>query len=215
MTELRPGAPVVCVDGAAGGHVDAFVVDPVTMTVTHVVVAVDHLGTRVLLPLDAVEQASAEEVRVSRTSEQLFDGERFDEPDYKVPEEGWHAHDLPLDPGSYYLEPFASPLVGWSLTSHERVPRGEVAVRRGAEVVSSDGHHLGHIDEFLVDPDDGHITHVVVRSGLVRHNDVVVPVASARVDAGTVRLELTRSDVEALPHLPVRRHGHVHDATAS
>lgn len=210
MSELRVGAPILCADGQAGGTISAFIVDPVASAVTHLVVGVDHLGTRVVVPLAVLGEAHPDHVTITLTAEELLAGEVFDEPDYKTPDEGWHSRDIAVDPGSYYLQPFASPIAGWSLTSHERVPKGEVTFRRGVEVHSADGHHVGKVDELLVDPSDGHITHVVVREGHLRLRDVVVPVMSvARFADGKVVLDLDAAALEALPHLPVARHGHV------
>lgn len=210
MTELRAGARIRCADGEPGGHVDAFVVDPVAVRVTHLVAAVDHLGTRVLVDLATVRAANPDEVELTLDQATLLGSPSFDEPDFKTPDDGWHNRDLPLDPGSYFLEPFASPLTGWSLTTHERVPPGEVTFRRGAEVVSSDQHHVGRVDEFLIDPTDGHLTHVVVRDGRIRQRDVVLPIANVTdLTADRVEVDLTDAEVDALPHIPVRRHGHV------
>ncbi len=47
---------------------------------------------------------------------------------------------------------------------YERIPPGELAVRRGARVETTDG-HAGRVDEFLVNPADGYITHLVLREG--------------------------------------------------
>jgi len=37
-------------------------------------------------------------------------------------------------------------------------------VRRGTRVEATDG-HVGHVDEFVVNPENGHITHSVMREG--------------------------------------------------
>ena len=51
------------------------------------------------------------------------------------------------------------------MTMHyDRVPKGEVEVRRASAVISADGHSLGEVDGFLVDADE-HITHFVLERG--------------------------------------------------
>ena len=112
----------------------------------------------------------------------------------------------------YFLQPYASPLDPLLLAEHERIPVGEVTFRRGDEVHTSDGTRVGHVDELLVDPTDGHITHVVLREGhlLARDEDVVVPIAGARFAEGVVTLAIDVTAVHALPHVPVRRGAHVH-----
>jgi len=37
-----------------------------------------------------------------------------------------------------------------SAVAHDRVPKGEVEIGRTSEVMSADGHHLGHVDGFGV-----------------------------------------------------------------
>jgi sporulation protein YlmC with PRC-barrel domain len=89
---------------------------------------------------------------------------------------------------------------------HEHVPAGELAIRRGARVEAADG-HVGRVDEFLVDPANGHITHLVLREGhLWGQKDVTVPVSQIeRIEEDTVYLKLDKHSIGALPTIPIRR----------
>ncbi len=40
-------------------------------------------------------------------------------------------------------------------TTYDRIPAGAAEIRRASEDVSVDGHVIGHVDGFLVDPNDG------------------------------------------------------------
>jgi sporulation protein YlmC with PRC-barrel domain len=211
VSEVRVGASVEGTDGHLG-KVDAIIIDPTTRSVTHLVVLHDRLGPRLLVPIDAVTDADPRVVRVELDEAGLRRCPHFDEPSFNAPAEAWTYGDVVLDPGSYFLAPYASPFDGWPLAEHERIPKGEISIRRGDEVYSSDGTRVGHVDEFLVDPTDGQITHVVLRQGHVfRHDDdVVIPVSAATVfEEGRVVLDLDLPAVEALPKIPVRRHAHV------
>lgn len=211
MGELRVGATVRGSDGDDLGQVDAVVIDPITRSVTHVVVTNDRLGPRLLVAESSVVSADADAVVVDLDQAGLDACERFDAPNYNLPGEDWEHGDVAFDPDALFLEPYATPMDGWVLTSHERVPKGEVTIRRGSEVFTSDGTKVGHVDEFLVDPADGHITHVVLREGHLRHVDVVVPVGAAtEIEDDRVVLDLDLTQVDALDKIPVRRHGHVH-----
>jgi len=88
------------------------------------------------------------------------------------------------------------------------IPRGEVAVRRGAKVVASDG-TAGKVDEFLVTKDGLHVTHLVLREGhLWGQRDVVIPVSKVqRMTEGTVYLSLSKKEVGSLPVVAIRRKG--------
>ncbi len=208
MTVYRAGARIEGADGDLG-EVDALIIDPLSNVVTHLVVTHHRLDPRRLVPIAAVVDAEPERVRVALDAAGLAACERFDEPVYVASDETWAYGTVVLDPGMYFLEPFATPADGWPLADQERVPRDELAFRRGSDVRSSDGTALGRVDEFLVD-EAGHVTHLVVREGrLVRH-DVVVPMAHAALTSdSTVTLDLTVAEVRELPRIAVSRHAHL------
>jgi sporulation protein YlmC with PRC-barrel domain len=207
---LRVGARVVGRDGD-GGKVDALIVDPLTRRVTHLVLNDERIAPRRLAPLALVQSAQPDEVRLEATVAEIEALPAFDEPAYHAPDAPGELGELELDPGFYFLEPYATPVDGWLLAEHERIPKDEIAIRRGAEVVADDQTHVGHVDEFLVDPTDGQVTHVVVRTGhLFKKQDVVIPVRQAsRFDDDLVRLDLSVADIDALPRVPVKRHRHL------
>ncbi len=213
MGEFRVGA-MVRSSTSELGRVDALVIDPISGVVTHLVVSHEPLSRRVLVPLASVTDASAETIQVDLTDDAFEACALFDEPAYNEPAEGFEAPAVPYDPGAYFLEPFASPLDGWALADHERIPLGEVTIRRGDEVYSSDAIKVGHVDEFLVDPADGHVTHVVLREGhALRHDDdVVVPIAGGTFDEGRVVLGIDLASLHELERIRVKRHGHVRAA---
>ena len=87
-----------------------------------------------------------------------------------------------------------------------QIPAGELAVRRGARVRATDG-RLGQVDEFMIDPDSGHSTHLILREGLPwdrRHVDIPVS-AIDRIEENVVYLNLDKKSIEALPFIQLRR----------
>jgi sporulation protein YlmC with PRC-barrel domain len=210
MGELRVGASVQGSEGELG-TVDALVIDPVRNAVTHVVVVAPPDGDRSMVPIASVLDSTPASVTTDLDSADFAACEPFDEPGYHAPTLEWESRELSFDPGTFYLQPFVSPEEGWSLADHERIPLGEVTVRRGDVVASSDGVNLGHVDELLVDPTDGALTHVVLREDhlVKRDDDVVVPIAGATFAEGRVTVGLDLAAIHALEHLPVKRHHHV------
>ena len=91
---------------------------------------------------------------------------------------------------------------------YDRVPKGEVEIRRTSAVTSADGHSLGEVDGFVVSADE-HITHVVLERGHVwGRKEVTIPIgAVARVESDVVHLALSKDEVGALPAVRVGRHG--------
>ena len=79
-------------------------------------------------------------------------------------------------------------------------------MRRGTRVEATDG-YVGKVDEFVVNPENGHITHLVMREGhLWGKKDVIIPFRRwviTRED--TVFLKLDKHQIESLPTFPVHR----------
>ena len=71
--------------------------------------------------------------------------------------------------------------------SYDRVPKGEVEVKRSSPVRSSDDHHVGHVEGLVTDGEQ-HVTHVVLEHGhLWGKRDVTIPIGAVdRVEDGAV-----------------------------
>jgi sporulation protein YlmC with PRC-barrel domain len=209
---LELGTGVDCADGRYGKLVDV-VIDPTSRRVTHLVVEPDGEPPERLVPVElaqggedpqgaVVVRATAEEMRrlppVREVAYLRLGDVSVDDPDWDVGIEEVFA--LPYY-SAYDLEP--SPLD--FATAYDRVPKGEVEIRRTSAVTSADGHHLGHVDGFVVDDGD-RITHLVLERGhLLERREITIPIgAVARVETDAVTLSLTLEDVRALPAVPVR-----------
>jgi hypothetical protein len=83
--------------------------------------------------------------------------------------------------------------------TYDRVPAGEVEVRRGDRVHATDG-EIGHVRGLVIDPGDRQVTHVLLDEGhLWGKKRVVVPISAVTgADAG-IRLNLTKDQVSDLP----------------
>ena len=190
-------------------------IDPTSRRLTHLVVERDRESWLArLVPAELAEpggdstgavvlRATAEDVRrlppVHEVSYFRLDGFPVDDPDWDVGIEEVLA--LPYYP-AYDLEPQPTDYA----VSYDRIPKGEVEIRRTSEVDSSDGHRLGRVDGFLVDEDEL-ITHVVLEQGPPwERREVAVPIgAVAQVGTDAVTLRLTKDEAAALPPVEVRR----------
>ena len=211
---LELGSPAACVDGVFGALVDV-VIDPQTRTVTHLVVEPHHqhwMARLVPVTLVAADPATqgltlactiAEARRLEPVQRSAFValGEELeiDDPDWDVGIEGvlvqpYHGSEAPPSHDAV------------ATATYDRIPKGEVELRRSSTVTSADDHRVGHVDGFLVD-DDEHITHVLLEHGhLWGRREVTIPigdVASVRPDA--ITLSLTRDAVGMLEPVAVRR----------
>jgi hypothetical protein len=90
--------------------------------------------------------------------------------------------------------------------TYDRIPAGEVELRRASAVAAVDGRLLGHLDGFVVEG-DGHITDLVLERGhLWGRSRLTVPMAAVgQLRTDEVALELTRAAVASLEWAPVRR----------
>jgi sporulation protein YlmC with PRC-barrel domain len=99
------------------------------------------------------------------------------------------------DFGPYMLHAYVVP---------RRIAMKHQAIRRGARVRTTDG-KVGRVDEFVVEPASGDISHLVMRDGhLWEQEEVTIPVSAiGRLEANAVFLKLTKEGVEALAAVPV------------
>ena len=104
----------------------------------------------------------------------------------------------------YLLHPYVTPRR--RMTKGESVSPDRLRIRRGAPVQASDG-KVGWVDEFVVTPNNGEVTHLLLREGhLWGCKEVTIPVSAIeRTEGTTVHLKLNRRGVQALPSVPVRR----------
>jgi sporulation protein YlmC with PRC-barrel domain len=211
---LELGSRVDCIDEEFGQLVDV-VVDPATRRLTHLVVEPrgGDLIAR-LVPIDAAQtgtdasgavelRLTAEEVRrlppVHEVAYLRVGDLPVDDPEWDV---GIQQVLAPPYYTAYELEPISTDFA----VMYDRIPKSDVEIRRASMVASADGHHLGHVDGFVVDPDD-HITHLVLERGhLWGRRDVAIPIgAVASIENDAVTLSLTRDEVGALPEVRIQR----------
>jgi sporulation protein YlmC with PRC-barrel domain len=218
---LELGNPVNCTDGPFGELAD-IVIDPTKRTVTHLVVEPhqDH-GQARLVPIELASvqegqppavtlRCSVEEAgRLELVQEYAYLrlGEAPDkDPKWDIGVESVLAHPyygagagIGYDTGVPDYDPHVS-------VTYDRIPKGEVEIRRASEVTSADGHQLGRVDGFIVADDDA-ITHFVLERGhLWGRREVTIPMnAVAHVHTDAVTLTLTKDEVGDLPSVHVHR----------
>jgi sporulation protein YlmC with PRC-barrel domain len=205
MMDIPIDAAVQCTDGV-GGRSSYVVLNPVTREVTHLVVK-ESTFPRLerLVPVGMVAETSSDQIHLTCSQQELHGLESFIETEFLPGEFPYAAYGL----GEYRLWPYILSNDALAPVEHERVPPGELAVRRGSHVQATDG-NVGQVDEFLVDRDTEQITHLVLREGhLWGQKDVLIPVSEiGQIDEDRVYLTLSKEEVASLPTIPVQRwHG--------
>jgi sporulation protein YlmC with PRC-barrel domain len=209
MTPFTIGAEVSCTDGECG-EVSRVVVDPVARTVTHLVVEPkDRHGLGRLVPLDLVDDSGGQ-IRLRCTLEEFEHLGSAEETQF-VPGSGGYAAYGPEQVLSWpYYGLGGAPGVAGEMVApisetvtHDTLPLGEVAVRRGDHVHATDG-DIGLVQGLVIDPRSHSVTHVLLQEGhLWGRKEVAIPISSvARVDDG-IRLSISKQDVQDLPPVDI------------
>lgn len=216
MTVLTPymiGADTSCTDGACG-QVSRVVIDPATLTVTHLVVEPkirQRLGR--LVPLDLVDAApgvirlrcaTAEFYQLAHAEQTQFvrgtgDYARYDQGDRVRPYSSSRVVSRLGTAGVDGLRP--------QTFTYDVLPAGEVAVHGDDPVHAIDG-DIGHITGLVMDAGSRRVAYVLLRAGhLLEHKNIAVPIrAVTRVDVG-IQLNLTRQEVKHLPPVDLHHSG--------
>jgi hypothetical protein len=227
--EIPENVVVECVDGACGRSTYV-VVNPVNQQMTHLVVKLSRFpGTERMIPLDAIKETTADVIRLTCTKKELrampdFIEHHFvqiDKPQYREMYASGSMTGLPFAGSSTtgrnygsgrlmampYAVPARRPETEFVEVKSEAIPPDELAVHRGARVDATDG-SVGHVDEFLVEPGSGCITHLVLREGhLWGQRDVTIPVSEierCREEEDAVYLKLDKRGIAALPTIAVK-----------
>lgn len=200
--DIPVDARVECKDGPCGQST-ALIVNPVTRKVTHIVVR-GRYSQEYLVPVTQVEDTSRGLIRLYCITDELSRMELFVETHYVQDDQPDPAT---LGYGTMLNAPFAAPMDDYDMgATVERIPPGELAVRRGTHVEATDG-RVGIVGELVVDKEGEHVTHLVLQEGhLWGRKEVTLPLSAIdRVEGNRVYLNLDKKAVNRLPTVPLKR----------
>ena len=202
-TDIPLGKDVYCTDGLVGQS-SHLILNPLNRRITHLVVRKRHFPhSDHVVPMELVAETTGSLIRLSCSTHELTLLDPFTET--HLVEVDPLELDYPFD--SILMWPYVTPEEELLSIDEERVPPGELAVGRGARVHDIGG-YMGSVDEFLVNPADEFITHLVVREGHPwNRKEITIPVSQvALVAEETVYLKLDLQQITVLPTIPIRRH---------
>jgi sporulation protein YlmC with PRC-barrel domain len=204
---FRIGAEASASDGVCG-EVSRLVMDPVALTVTHLVIEPKHRReSGRLVPVHLVDTTTGQ-IRLRCTTaefDELDPAEEIDQVEGLDYGGGYGQAEAVQGYGGMGGIGATGMGIGMGVGHHapvvvqDVVPLGEVEVQRGESVHALDG-EIGKVKGFLVDPDDNRVTHVLLQEGhLWGRKEVSIPISAVTgVDAG-IRLNITKKQVEDLP----------------
>ena len=219
QTQFTIGSDVMCGDGECG-QLRRVVVDPVARRLTHLVVdgkRGEETGAGRLVPI-ALADVTADGIVLRCTSEQFEQLEFAEETQFVSGARGeWDYDQDHLMSWPYYGLGMAGVRTDGSgamadpvppsesqIVTYERVPSGEVQIRRGEKVHAADG-DIGRVQGLVVDAADQAVTHVLLDDGhLWGKKRVAIPIrAVSGVGPDGVSLSLTKDEVRDLAPVDV------------
>jgi sporulation protein YlmC with PRC-barrel domain len=196
--EIPINANVFCSDGQCG-HSLCVIIDPREERVTHVVVRENHFPHKeILVSTHMIEQANPETIKLKCNKKQLEGMQEF------IDEEFVHfiKPAILYQPNSYIAWPIENSEEISKLVKHENIPYGEMVIHKNSHVYATDG-RIGQVDDFLVNPENELITHIVMREGhLWGQREIVIPISAIKhIEDDSIYLKINRVSVETLPEV--------------
>jgi sporulation protein YlmC with PRC-barrel domain len=204
---LEVGKPVTGSDGNLGKLADV-VIDAGTKRVTHVVVEPkDNPSAARLVPIELTKGGGAE-ISLECTAEAFEKLEpvreyadlRPGQSLKKDPKWDVGVEDIATTPQYGAYGEYAGGLDPNVAVTYDRVPKGEIELRRASVVYSADGHHVGSVEGVVVGG-DRRITHLLLQRGhLWWKQELAVPAAKvAKLETDLVTLAVAKREAEAFP----------------
>jgi len=169
------------------------IVNPATDQITHFVMEEKGMSeNQVLVPISQIRSTTPDSIQLLCSKEEISHFDPFVETEVfvsRLSREGyWSAWGYPMPDASIMS------------INHYKIPSGELAIRKGIRVQATDG-PAGGVDEFIVDPKNGHISSLILREGhLWRKKDVSLPASELdHIDNKKVYVKLSKQQIEALP----------------
>jgi uncharacterized protein YrrD len=212
--KLELGCPVTCADAPFGELAD-IVIDPRSRRIVHLVVQPNgHHSRARLVPVERARSAESGlaldcTVAELEAMDLVFESAYLRVGAVPVADPDWDVgiQDVLALPVYQEMDGFGTVVDpdAHVVFNYDLIPKDEVEIRRSSSVFSADGHHLGHVDGFLIGTDDK-ADIVLERGHLWGRREIVIPAdAVESVGNDRVTLKLTKEAVGALDVRHVHR----------
>lgn len=209
--ELKEGAGVYTPGDEQIGQISGFVLDPMTNEVTHLVV---RKGTFFpedkVVPFDMVHTAEDDKVILSKEIEDVDELTPFEESHFVrtrgTDPDTRYGYDYGVMPAYYWYPPYGFAgypvgYYGWPRTETvQNIPEGTASLKEGANVMSSDGEHVGDVESLFIEGGSDRVTHFLISQGLLFKDYKLVPAHWVNtVSDDGVHLSVSKEVLEDLP----------------
>lgn len=213
--QFNIGAKVLTADGEQVGTVDRVVIEPDTQEVTHLVVQKGILFTEdKVIPMSLVSNATEEQVSLQKADDDLDEFPDFVESNFVPADRGPDSVSVTNNRANtfYWYPPvggyggFAAHAIPRYVVKTEHIPEGTVALDEGANVISSDGEHVGDVERVFTDSENDRATHLLISEGLFLKEKKLVPTRwIEHVFEHEIRLFVDSELVESLPEYQAQK----------
>jgi len=212
--ELKEGTAVFTSSGEQVGKINRFVLDPASNEITHIVVEKGWLlPTDKVIPIAMIDTATEERVVLNQDVRDFDDLPPFEETHFVELSEadtipaGYPAYRYA--PAYYWYPPsgymgypaFGAEYYGWPpAVTTRNIPADTVPLKEGADVMSSDGQHVGKVERVFVDADSHRATHFLISQGTLLKERKLIPAHWINsVEEDKVHLTVPTRLLERLP----------------
>ncbi len=219
--EFKEGVKVMRANGERAGSLSRVVIDPRSKDVTYIAVKRGFLAEEEkVLPIRAIAQADEQEIWLAPEVKELDDYPDFVETDYvslegeMLPSQDDSGHGWQGEVYSYpkiypteewglaggAMPPYYIPGQGYTPVSKHNVPEGSIALDQGTRVTTTDGEHVGDLDEVITGGPDEMASHIVLSRGLLGTQKKLIPADwIMTVEEDQIRLAVPSKVVKNLP----------------
>jgi len=189
---------VECSDGPCGKSTQV-IFNPINYQITHFVLENNDLKnekTR-LVPVSNVAKATEEKIQLNCTIAEVENMSPFITKNFvreNIPDDAFRSYEA-------YVSQYVILSPGYDETKTENIPEGELAIYSGMEIRTNDDNKVGKLDQLVLEPGTGKITHIIMREGhLWGKKEISIPVSEIDFcDGSTVYLKLDKGAVGDLP----------------
>jgi sporulation protein YlmC with PRC-barrel domain len=200
--DIPMDAKVLC-SGKVCGHITHIILNPVTNKVTDVVIR-DYEIPRIerLIPVELITRSSSDTVQLDISQDRIVSFPSSRHTNFIKIKSSSKSVTTPI----YMMWSYVTPQERSIPIESQSLPPEELAVRCNAHVKATDG-RVGKVDEFMIDPHTGLITHLVLHEGhLWGQKNISIPVSAIQhIGKDTVRFTLDKKSIEKLPVILIHR----------
>lgn len=200
--QYKEGARVYFANGDEAGHVERVVIDPKSLTISDIIVRRGGLlhPQEKVIPVAMIARAEGEDLHLAAMEGGWDELLPFEEKNYRLvnDQDFFLSADLmdfstpvvfaypPTIPATGAANPPGNIVndtsafqagVDQSYISETRrnIPDENVALKPGAKVISQDGVEMGNVERFITRAEDGRVTHLVLKRGVLVKEHKLVP----------------------------------------